>query len=216
MRRQARIPPEKEKRMIACIAGKIAEITENACIVATSGGAGYELFLTAPSLSRLSGRGEDVSFFTCTVVREDALELFGFETWDERETFLLLTSIARVGARTAMAILSVFTPDDLRRLVAEDDMLSLTRVSGIGKKTGQQIFLELKFKLKGQAPSLAAASTAPHSAKVLADAVAGLVNLGYEEAEAMTTVKKTLEEGPDRDVGETLRAALKRLAGRRS
>jgi len=197
--------------MIAYVEGRIAEVTENACVVVTPGGVGYEVFLTAHALSRLPSAGETVHFFTATVVREDALELFGFESWDERETFFVLTSISRVGARTAMAILSVFRPDDLRRLVAGDDMLSLTRVSGIGKKTGQQIFLELKYKLKGEAGALPPASL-PKPGSVLADAVAGLVNLGYAEDEAVQTVKAVLETEADLDVSGALRAALKALA----
>lgn len=201
--------------MIAYVEGRVAEITENACVVITSGGVGYEVFLASHTLSRLPSRGETACFFACTVVREDALELYGFESWDERETFLVLTSISRVGARTAMSILSVFRPDDLRRLVAEDDMLSLTRVSGIGKKTGQQIFLELKYKLKGEvATPLSKEAARPGS--VLADAVAGLLNLGYEEEEAVRTVKKILSDEPDLDVGEALRSALKALARGRS
>jgi Holliday junction DNA helicase RuvA len=201
--------------MIASIEGRIAELTENACIVVTSGGVGYEVFLTSHALSRLPSRGEAAHFFTATVVREDALELYGFELWEERETFFVLTSISRVGARTAMAILSVFRPDDLRRLVAEDDMLALTRVSGIGKKTGQQIFLELKYKLKGEAGVLSVASL-PRAGGVLADAVAGLVNLGYDEEEALRTVKIVLEKEGDLDVSGALRAALKALARGRS
>jgi len=201
--------------MIAYVEGRIVERTENACIVVTPGGVGYEVFLTSHALSRLSSLGEAAHFFTATVVREDALELYGFELWDERETFFVLTSISRVGARTAMAILSVFRPDDLRRLVAEDDVLSLTRVSGIGKKTGQQIFLELKYKLKGEAGALPAAS-APRAGSVLADAVAGLVNLGYDEEEALQTVKTVLEKEGDLDVSGALRAALKALARGRS
>ena len=199
--------------MIAYVEGRIVEQTENSCIVVTSGGVGYEVFLTTHALSRLPSLDQGVHFFTATVVREDALELYGFELWDERETFFVLTSISRVGARTAMAILSVFRPDDLRRLVAEDDMLSLTRVSGIGKKTGQQIFLELKYKLKGEAGILPAAS-AGKAGGVLADTVAGLVNLGYDEEEALRTAKAVLEKEGDLDVGGALRAALKALATR--
>ncbi len=199
--------------MIAYVEGRVAEVTDNACVVVTQGGVGSEVFLASHTLSRLPGKGGEAHFFACTVVREDALELYGFESWDERETFLVLTSISRVGARTAMAILSVFRPDDLRRLVAEDDMVSLTRVSGIGKKTGQQIFLELKYKLKGDAA--APAAVAPRGS-VLADAVAGLANLGYDEEEAVQTVKKVLSHEPDLDVGGALRAALKTLARGRS
>jgi Holliday junction DNA helicase RuvA len=201
--------------MIAYIEGRLAEVTENACLVITSGGVGYEVFLATHSLSRLPGLGDTVYFYACTVVREDALELFGFETWDERETFLALISITRVGARTAMSILSVFRPDDLRRRVQEDDALSLTRVSGIGKKTGQQIFLELKYKLKGEVGAQSPVSTGKPGS-VLADAVAGLVNLGYPEDEALDTVKRVLAEETDLDVSGALRAALKALARGRS
>lgn len=200
--------------MIAYVEGRIAEITENACVLITPGGVGYEVFLTTHLLSRLPGQGESMHFFTGTIVREDALELYGFESWDERETFFVLTSISRVGARTAMAILSVFRPDDLRRMVAEDDVLSLTRVSGIGKKTGQQIFLELKYKLKGDAVA-APSKGALKNSGVLADVVAGLVNLGYDEEEALQTAKGVLEAESDLDVSSALRASLKALARNR-
>jgi Holliday junction DNA helicase RuvA len=197
--------------MIAYIEGRLAEISENSCLLITSSGLGYEVNISASALSRLPEKGAPVQFFAVTVVREDALELFGFESWDERETFLVLTSISRVGPRTALSVLSVFSPDDLRRLVAEDDSLSLTRVSGIGKKTGQQIFLELKFKLKGEASAAALSRYASGLAGVLDDAVAGLANLGYSEDEALRAVKKILEKDKDLDVGELLKAALKSL-----
>lgn len=197
--------------MIAYVEGRLAEVTDNSCVTLTSGGVGYELFLTTRALSRLPARGEIVHFYVCTVVREDALELFAFESWDERRMFLVLTSISRVGARTAMAILSVFKPDDLRRLVAEEDMISLTRVSGIGKKTGQQIFIELQYKLKGETPPPSGRNEEARPAGVLADAVAGLLNLGYAEDESLQAVKKVLADKPGLDVGEVLRAVLKTL-----
>ncbi len=197
--------------MIAYVEGRVAAVTENTCVVVTPGGVGYEVYLAGHSLSRLPAEGGQVRFFAATVVREDALELFGFESWDERETFQVLISITRVGARTAMAILTVFRPDDLRRLVLEEDALSLTRVSGIGKKSAQQIFLELKYRLKLDATLPGAAPVAARGG-VLADAVAGLVNLGYDEEEALQTVKKVLTGEPDLDVGAALRAALKALA----
>lgn len=203
--------------MIAYVEGRLAETTDNACLVVTNGGVGYEIHLPSHTLAQLPKRGDMIHFYAATIVREDALELFGFETWDERQTFIVLTSISRVGARTAIAILSVFRPDDLRRIVADDDMLSLTQVSGIGKKTGQQIFLELKYKLKG-GTSLAAPSKSSliQGGGVLTDAVAGLVNLGYTEEEATRTVKQILAEESDLDVSDTLRAALKALARGRS
>jgi len=201
--------------MIAYIEGRLVEVMECAAIIVTGGGMGYEVFLGSHTLSKLPSIGENVHFSICTIVREDALELFGFESWDERKIFLLLISISRVGARTAMAILSLFRPDDLRRLVAEDDVSSLTRVPGIGKKTGQQIFLELKYKLKGEIPVIAGRPQKKED-RVFADAVMGLRNLGYDEEEASETVKLVLSAENDLDMGGILRSALKILAGSRS
>ncbi|MDR1946041.1 MAG: Holliday junction branch migration protein RuvA [Desulfovibrio sp.] len=201
--------------MIACIEGKLAGLAENACVILTSGGVGYEVNLSAPTFSRLPAQGGETRFFTATVVREDSLELFGFESWDERQVFLVLISIARVGPRTAMSILSVFSPDDLRRLIAADDVLALTRVSGIGKKTGQQIFLDLKYKLKGEASAVATGYAAKPDG-VLSDTVAGLINLGYDEEQAVNTVKRVLDKEKDLDVSGALRAALKTLARSRA
>ncbi len=92
--------------------------------------------------------GESVALYTSLVVREDAQQLFGFATFEERQVFEVLLTISKVGARTALAILSLYRPDDLRRIVLEEDVDALTRVSGIGKKTAQHVFLELKYKLK--------------------------------------------------------------------
>ncbi|MCC8194015.1 MAG: Holliday junction branch migration protein RuvA [Deltaproteobacteria bacterium] len=197
--------------MIAYIEGRLAEIMEDACLLVTAGGVGYEVAMPGHFLSRLPGRGEQVFCYTVTVVREDALELYGFATWDERQTFITLTSISRIGAKTALSILTVFRPDELRELVAGDDVAALTRVPGIGKKTAQQLFLELKYKLKmdGSAGLPSMALGAGNSVAV--DGVAGLVNLGYAEDEAARVVKDVLKDEPDLDVSGLLRAALKAL-----
>ncbi len=197
--------------MIAYIEGRVLEVMRNGCVLLTAGGVGYEIGLPAHTLAALPEKGAVFTAYTSMVVREDAQELFGFATWDERQTFVLLTGINRVGARTALAILSVYRPDDLRRMVLDEDVLALTRVSGIGKKTAQQIFLELKYKLKadGLGPDLPPASPA---AMVLHDALTGLVNLGYDEQRAHEVLKDVLQAEPDLDVSAALRAALKLLA----
>jgi len=196
--------------MIACLEGRIVEVTHGSCVLLTAGGTGYEVFLPVHTLAALPGKGEIVFLHTCHVVREDTQELFGFATWDERRTFLTLIDINRVGARTALSILSVYRPDDLRRLVLEEDVPALTRVPGIGKKTAQQIFLELKYKLKMDDAPGALGTDARHG--VLSDALTGLVNLGYDEDKAHDVLKTVLRDEPDLDVGSALRAALKRLA----
>ena len=197
--------------MLAYIEGRLLERAENSCVLVTAGGVGYEIFLPEHALSSLPAQGGMASFFTSFIVREDAQELFGFPTWDERQTFVLLRGINRVGARTALAILSQYRPDDLRRIVAEDDANALTRVPGIGKKTAQQIFLELKYKLKpGDGPvSLSVTGSAAPANTVYRDALTGLANLGYDEDMAGPLLKEALAADPDLSVGEALRAVLK-------
>lgn len=200
--------------MIAYIEGRLLESTLLSVIIATDSGLGYEVFMPGHSLSRLPSKGSRVAVYTSFVVREDAQELFGFESFDERQTFDLLRSLNKVGARTALGILAVYRPDDLRRLVYEDDPTPLTRVSGIGKKTAQTVFLELKFKLKvddvaGLAPTQGATS-------VFRDALDGLAGLGYAEDEAAPVLKKILDADPGFDVSEALRAALRALGKARS
>lgn len=156
-----------------------------------------------------------MAVYTSFVVREDAQELFGFETFDERLTFDLLRSLNKVGARTALSILTVYRPDDLRRLVLEDDPVPLTRVSGIGKKTAQTIFLELKFKLKADGVS-PLSSGGFVATSVFKDAMDGLAGLGYSEDEVIPVLKKIIEAEPDLDVSGALRAALRALAKTRS
>ena len=198
--------------MIAYVEGRLAEVWGNACVVMTEGGVGYEIALPNHTLSRLTERGGHVAFHTSLIVREDAQELYGFDTWEERQTFQVLVTISKVGAKTALAILSLYRPDDLRRLVLEDDVQALTRVSGIGKKTAQHIFLELKYKLKAEDMPAAAALGAAAPGSVFRDALDGLSNLGYAEEEAAPVLKKVLHDEPDLDVSGALRAALKGLA----
>lgn len=196
--------------MIAYIEGRLLAATVTTAVIATDSGLGYEVFMPGHSLSRLPEKGGRVAVYTSFVVREDAQELFGFDTWDERQTFDVLRSLTKVGPRTALAVLTVFRPDDLRRLVLEDDPTPLTRVSGIGKKTAQTAFLDLKFKLKADGISLSGAS-GPVVGSVAKDVLAGLLGLGYSEDEATPVIKGILQAEPDLDVSSALRAALRGL-----
>lgn len=195
--------------MIAYIEGRLAQIWGSACVIITDGGLGYEVFVPAHTLASFPNIGDALQLFVRTEVREDAFELYGFASWDERQTFVTLRSISKVGAKTALAILSEFRPDDLRRLVLEDDVDGLTRVSGVGKKTAQHIFLELKYKLKVDNVPAASALSPDGSMRILPDVVAGLANLGYSESDASQVVKEVLHADPSLDTGGALRAALK-------
>ncbi len=201
--------------MIAYLEGRVGQVFEDGCLVITAGGVGYEVGLPTHTLATLPSTGETVCLYTITVVREDALELYGFASWDERRTFLILTSISKVGAKTATAILSTFRPDDLRRLVLDDDYLLLTQVPGIGKKTAQHIFLELKYKLAAGEADMAAITGGGKTGTLMRDVITGLTNLGYDEMEAGQAVKEALAAEPDLDVSGALRAALKALGKKR-
>ena len=203
--------------MIAYVEGRYIAGTGNACVLVSEGGLGYEIFLPAHALAALPETGGQAAFYTCLVVREDAQELYGFPTWEERQTFVVLTSISKVGAKTALAVLSLFRPEDLRRIVFEDDVLALTRVSGIGKKTAQHVFLELKYKLKidGMPQSAALAAAGERPGGVYRDALDGLANLGYPEEDVAPLLRQLLSEEPDLDLAAALRLALKKIANSR-
>lgn len=202
--------------MIAYITGTLIEFTEDSCLVLTGGGVGYELRLTAPALSRLPQKGADVAYFVQAVIREDAFDLYGFDTFEERSLFQVLTSISRLGPKKALAILSRFQPDELHRIVYDEDLAALSSVSGIGKKTGQQILLELKFKLGAEGAIKGRTVAPPQAGGVFSDALTGLKNLGYSEEEAAPVLRKILEKDAAMDVTEAMRTALKTMAAERS
>ncbi|WP_461209140.1 Holliday junction branch migration protein RuvA [Desulfocurvus sp. DL9XJH121] len=204
--------------MIAFLAGTVAARTQGGCVVLTSGGVGYEVDMTSASAATLPKVGGEVELFVQTIVREDAIELYGFPTWDERVVFGLLLSINKLGPKTALAMLAVFTPDELRRLALGDDYMPLVQVPGIGKKSAQRIFLDLKYKLQDGAvsPAPSLPSLDGRAVSAFRDALAGLSNLGYEESETRSILEEVFNEQPDLDVGEALREALKRMAKRRS
>lgn len=203
--------------MLAFLRGILAECWNHSCLVITQTGTGYEIALPGHTFSSLPEKGNEVSFYTSLAVREDALELFGFETFEERQTFNILTGISKVGSRTALAILTAFRPSELRQAVLEDNIPALTRVPGIGPKTAQHIFLELKYKLASANIGKLSQPTPNQGASgVLADTLAALLNLGYSEEECAPHARAVLKAEPDLDVGSAIRLALKALAQRKS
>lgn len=203
--------------MIGYVQGTLKARLPGAFIVATPGGTGYLLRVSESTAAFFAEEGRDAELWVSTQVREDAIELFGFATLAERQCFELLIGIQGLGPKTALAMLTIFTPDELTALTVRGTPESLERVPGIGKKTAARIFMELSYLLKDQAKlaGLAAGEAAalPSGAgRVLADAVAGLTNLGYAEVEARSTAKDVLAEEPDLDVAGLVRACLKRLA----
>ena len=207
--------PAGRTTMIAYLTGQILELGNASCLLLTSGGVGYEVAVPATLAAGLPEKGEQATLYVATVVREDALDLYGFSSWDERNTFQALISISKLGPKTALSMLSLFTPDDLRQVVADEDLATLKRVPGIGPKTAQHILLELRYKLKVDGPRHGR-KLKDQVATVFQDALTGLTNLGYGEDEAGKALETVLKDEPDLDVAGALRAALKHMARSRA
>ena len=166
-------------------------------------GVAYEVDVPMSTFYALPATGETLSLFTHLIVREDAHNLYGFASAEERTAFRQLIRISGIGARTALAVLSGMSVSDLAQSVAEQDAARLTRVPGIGKKTAERLLLELKGKVAegGEARPGGRAS----------EVLQALVALGYSEKEAAAAVKDLAADLP---VADAIRAALKTLARR--
>lgn len=170
-------------------------------------GVGYEIGVPMSTFYNLPASGERVTLHTHLVVREDAHLLFGFATDQEREVFRQLLKIAGIGARTALAVLSGLSVNDLHQAVAAQDSGRLVKIPGIGKKTAERLLLELRDKLAPFAGT-AGASAAP-AASDGSDVINALLALGYNDREAAWAIKQ-LSAGLS--VSEAIRQALKLLS----
>jgi Holliday junction DNA helicase RuvA len=198
--------------MIAYLTGTLLTPTDRGCILVTPGGVGYEVALTTRGRAALPAKGAALTLTVRTIVREDAIELFGFSSLEERAAFDTLLTISKLGPKTGLSILSIFTPEELRTLVLREDVDALTMVPGIGKKSAQRIFVELKYKLDMAGEAAALPDLPGGAATRFKDALAGLTNLGYDEREVRPVLEEVFAAEPDLEVASALRAALKRLA----
>lgn len=189
--------------MIGRLVGVLAEKSPPQLLIDVHG-VGLEVQVPMSTFYNLPALGLGVSLLTHLVVREDALTLYGFLTEPEREAFRQLIKISGVGPRTALAVLSGLSADDLALAVFSQDASRLVKVPGIGKKTAERLLLELKGKL-GSAPGAAVAATSHQQA----DIVQALIALGYSDREAQAALKQL---PPDVDVSEGIKQALKALA----
>ncbi len=199
--------------MIAKLTGVVDSKSADTAIVDV-GGVGYQVFCSARSLSRLPAAGGAISLFIETHVREDHIHLYGFIDAAEREWFRLLTTVQGVGAKLALAILSVLSSGDLTQAIIVQDKTSLTRASGVGPKLAARIVAELKDKVGGIALGpVAAVASATEPTGPVADAVSALINLGYRRAEAFGAVAQASKRlGPNAALDVLIRAGLKELS----
>jgi holliday junction DNA helicase RuvA len=171
--------------MIAHLRGKLISKHPNQAIV-EAGGVGYDVTISVPTFSELPALTTEVSFFIHTHVREDALALFGFLRAQEKQLFEKLLSVSGIGPKLAITILSGMAADAMIAAIKGNNVASLTRIPGIGKKTAERMVLELRDKLDafGIAPETVAASP------VEEDVISALVNLGYQRPMAERALAK--------------------------
>lgn len=187
-------------------------------LVISAGGVGFLLMCSNTTLAEAPAKGEKWRCHTVLNVREDAMELFGFATRQERAMFKRLCQVTGVGAKTALGVLSALPLRDLSVAIVTGDVAALSRAPGVGKKTAQRIVLELKDKVaKGFVDGISLEDVAGTAADTpatqsSAQAIAALVSLGYSQSEAALAIAKIDATLP---VEEIIKLALRSMAGRR-
>src|SRR5215469_8699601 len=200
--------------MITFLSGKLVSALPTQAVIDV-GGVGYEIFIPLSSYDRLPDVGEPILILTHLAVREDAHVLYGFMTTTERDLFrLLVNNVSGIGPKLALAVLSGMTVKNFKAAVVNSDVASLSKISGLGKKTAERIVLELKDKL-GVAAAWEAASAvhAPTPEQEQAnEAVLALIALGYKQIEAHKTVRHLQQTGEAKSAEDLVKLALKRMA----
>lgn len=202
--------------MIAKLAGLVDQVGSDSAVIDV-GGVGYLAFCSTRTIGNLPPAGAPVTLLIETHVREDHIHLYGFSDPAERDWFRRLTTVQGVGARLALAILSVISPEELGLALLAQDKVALTRADGVGPRLATRIVNELRDKLDSIAaavsPTALIAPTRDQESGPTADAVSALVNLGYRRVEAfgaVTTVARRL--GSAADAAALIRAGLQELA----
>ena len=198
--------------MYAHIEGIVSEKTQDA-IVLDANGVGYLLNVSAATLGAAPAVGERMKLYCVLSVREDAMELFGFSTREEKRMYERLRNVSGVGSRTALQILSALSVRELSIALVTGDAAALTRVPGIGKKIAQRLVLELRDKVEdgeltgqGAAPAPRPANDGPE-----AEAIAALISLGYSSSEAAQAVGRVSGRASEPD--KLIFLALRGLGG---
>ena len=203
--------------MISYIKGRLLERYEDS-IILENNGIGYQIQVPVSFLSHVR-TGEELQVYTYLYVREDALNLYGFQSREDLEVFRLLIGVSGIGPKGALGILSVIQPDDLRFAVLSEDAKAISAAPGIGLKTARKLILELKdkfsledaFELKSaHEAALGTAGNSEYEDKK-SETVQALAALGYRASEAMKAVNR-VPDGETLSVEALLKAALKQMA----
>ena len=198
--------------MITFLEGVLVE-REPTRVVLNVGGVGYEVFIPLSSFDRLPATGAACRVLTYDHVREDAHQLYGFVSADERTMFLRLMDVSGIGPRLAITALSGLSVRELTACIARGDVKRLSSISGIGRKTAERMVVELRDRLgAGEAlEAVAGGESASAETALVRDATLALISLGYKQAEAQKLARDAVRAaGPDATVEDLVRRALVR------
>ncbi len=173
-------------------------------------GVGYRIFIPLPAYYALPEPGREVQLLTYMVVREDALQLYGFSTEAQRELFTKLIGVSKIGPKLARNIMSGMALDELKGAIVSRDVDRISTIPGIGLKTAHRMVIELQDKITP--PEAEIIPQSPMNADVVKDAVSALINLGYKPETARLAVRKSWQEHGSGGLEEIIKQALKHLA----
>ena len=200
--------------MYAFLEGLVAEKNGNELVLNVNG-TGYQVLCTQAAMSAAPAKGEFIRIYTWLSVREDAMELFGFQSSEERAMFLNLNSITGIGPRTALNVLSSMPLKELTLAILTEDVQMLSRAPGIGKKTAQRIALELKDRMsKDEMASGLSSIPGSHAfsqAGAVGEAIQALAALGYSQSEAALAVSRAHQAGGEMQADDLVRQALRSM-----
>jgi Holliday junction DNA helicase RuvA len=202
--------------VISQLRGKLVGMDRDALVIEV-GGIGFRLSATAGARAAAGQSGNEARLFTEMVVRDDSIDLYGFETTQERELFGILREVKGVGPKTALSILSALSVSQLVMAVSTGDVRTLASAPGVGKRTAERLAMELRDKVGGFTVDglldINEVPTAVGMGGVPADAAAALVALGYSVGEAERAVAAAVAAGYTDNASAIIKAALSRLSG---
>lgn len=175
-----------------------------AFIIVETGGIGYRVNLPLSNYDLLPAEGDEIKINTYLHYREDKLSLYGFLSQEERDFFLLLISISKIGPKSALRMLSSLSPPEFKKAIKRGDLVALTGIPGIGKKTAQRLILELKERIAEEE------TMEVGDQELVKDALSALFSLGYRRSEARKAIREAIDSSKEElDIASLIKKALR-------
>lgn len=196
--------------MIAQLSGTLAQKMPGEVVVDV-GGVGYQIYIPLSVFYSMPEIGAPVSLYIHTHLREDALQLFGFQEPRDKQIFMLLNGVAGIGPKLAVNILSGISTDELAQAIRDGDQLRLVSIPGVGRKLAERMLVELRDKLTALRTQPTESAASGKGPQLMQDAVSALVNLGYRQAEVEKNVRDALHAGKQ-SLEDVIKDVLRRMS----